>query len=83
MARRTSHGEVGPMKILLDTNVLLDLLLEREHFVEDAKRVFQAKDEGMIAIYITANSLTDVFYIGRPNQGQGDWRGAGIARSLH
>ncbi|PZS00116.1 MAG: DNA-binding protein [Candidatus Chloroheliales bacterium] len=53
------------MNILLDTNVLLDLLLEREPFVEDAKQVFQAKDAGRINIYITANSLTDVFYIGR------------------
>jgi predicted nucleic acid-binding protein len=53
------------MNILLDTNVLLDLLLERELFVEEAKQVFQAKDDGKINIYITANSLTDVFYIGR------------------
>lgn len=29
-------------KILIDTNVLLDYLLEREPFVEDAKEIIRA-----------------------------------------
>lgn len=69
------------MNILLDTNVLLDMLLARELFVEDARRVFQAKDEGRIVIYVSANSLTDVFYLGRRSRvrdmsGEQAWREA-------
>jgi predicted nucleic acid-binding protein len=37
------------MRVLLDTNIVLDVLLEREPFVQVAKRVWQAADEALIA----------------------------------
>ncbi|WP_354000925.1 PIN domain-containing protein [Gloeocapsopsis sp. IPPAS B-1203] len=30
------------MRVLVDTNIILDLLLEREPFVRDAKALFRA-----------------------------------------
>ena len=53
------------MKVLLDTNVLLDFLLEREPFKKDAEELFAAIDSGQIIGFVTATTLTDIFYIAR------------------
>ena len=53
------------MKVLVDTNVLLDFLLEREPFKKDAEELFVVIDSGQIIGYVTATTLTDIFYIAR------------------
>lgn len=53
------------MKILIDTNIILDFLLEREPFLQDAEALFQAISSGQLVGYITATTLTDIFYIAR------------------
>ena len=57
------------MRVLLDTNIVLDGLLEREPFVRDAKALFQAIRSGQVEGYITATTLTDIFYIARKAKG--------------
>ena len=52
-------------RVLLDTNVLLDVLLTREPWVAQAAAILQANDDGKIDCYVTASTLTDVFYITR------------------
>jgi predicted nucleic acid-binding protein len=49
--------------VLLDTNVVLDLLLDRQPFVADSKTVWQACDAGRLTGYITATTLTTIYYI--------------------
>ncbi|MEA5571318.1 PIN domain-containing protein [Calothrix sp. UHCC 0171] len=53
------------MKVLIDTNIVLDFLLQRETFFKDAERLFQAVDQGEVVGYVTATTLTDIFYISR------------------
>ena len=53
------------MKTLIDTNIVLDFLLQRELFFKDAELLFQKIDEGKIIGYVTATTLTDIFYISR------------------
>ncbi|MFM6043386.1 MAG: PIN domain-containing protein [Dolichospermum sp.] len=53
------------MKILIDTNIILDYFLEREPFLQDAEILFQAIDSGQLIGYVTATTLTDIFYIAR------------------
>ncbi|NJO44023.1 MAG: PIN domain-containing protein [Cyanobacteria bacterium CRU_2_1] len=53
------------MRILIDTNVILDFLLQREPFFQEAERLFQAVGNGQAIGYITATTLTDIFYIAR------------------
>jgi len=53
------------MKILIDTNVILDFLLQREPFLPDADRLFQAISDGQVVGYVTATTLTDIFYVAR------------------
>lgn len=50
-------------KILIDTNVLLDYLLEREPFFEDAKNVILLCIKGKIKGCIAAHSISNMFYI--------------------
>ena len=51
------------MKILLDTNVVLDLLLAREPFVHLAKEIFILIENGEIEGYLCATSVTTLHYL--------------------
>lgn len=50
-------------KILIDTNVLLDYLLEREPFYEDAKNVLLSCIDGKVSGCIAAHSISNMFFI--------------------
>lgn len=58
------------MKVLIDTNVVLDLLLEREPFVETAIALFEQIERGKLAGYIAATTITNIFYIIRKTEGR-------------
>jgi predicted nucleic acid-binding protein len=53
------------VRVLIDTNILLDFLLQREPFRQDAEELFQAINSGQVVGYVTASTLTDIFYIAR------------------
>lgn len=53
------------MKLLVDTNVILDVLLNRLPWVNDAKEIWLACDQGNAVGYVPASALTDIFYIAR------------------
>lgn len=50
-------------RILIDTNVLLDYLLTREPFYDDAKKVLLACVEGKAKGCIAAHSISNMFFI--------------------
>ena len=53
------------MKVVLDTNVVIDAVALRQPFCEDAKRILLMVAEEMFTGYLTANSVTDIFYVVR------------------
>jgi predicted nucleic acid-binding protein len=53
------------MRVLLDTNVILDALLGRVPWDAEAVAIFEANRVDAIAAHVTASSLTDVFYVAR------------------
>lgn len=53
------------MNVLFDTNVVLDVLLEHEPWFTDAQALWQAHDTGRITGWMTATTLSDIFYIVR------------------
>lgn len=53
------------MRILIDTNIILDFLLQREPFFPDTELLFQTLDSGQVIGYATATTITDIFYIAR------------------
>ena len=53
------------MKILVDTNVIIDALTSREPFREDAEQIFMLAANRIEDMYITAGSATDIYYLVR------------------
>jgi len=51
------------MKILLDTNIVLDLLMQRELFYEDAVEIFTAIELGKLDGYLCATTITTIYYL--------------------
>lgn len=53
------------MKILIDTNVILDVLCNRQDFVDDSLKVFKYCEANQITGYISALSIPNIVYIMR------------------
>jgi predicted nucleic acid-binding protein len=51
------------MRILIDTNIILDQLLDNPGFSEESEQVMAAVDNGLYEGYICATTATNVFYI--------------------
>jgi len=51
------------MKILIDTNIIVDVYQNREPFTLKSKAVLQLSERGRISGIITANQVTDIYYI--------------------
>jgi predicted nucleic acid-binding protein len=50
-------------RLFLDTNVVLDLLGEREHFYDSAARIATLAEKGKIHLVVSALSYSTVYYI--------------------
>lgn len=57
------------MKILIDTNVILDILQKWEPFFADSYRVLREVIESDTECLISASSATDIFYMLRKSLG--------------
>jgi predicted nucleic acid-binding protein len=64
------------MRVLLDTNVILDFLLDRPPFADAATAVWQANEQSRFEGYISAITPINVFYIARRI------KGADVARQM-
>lgn len=51
------------MKVLLDTNIVIDALTSREPWKEHAEKIFLMAANNIIDIFITASSATDIYYL--------------------
>ncbi len=51
------------MKVLLDTNILLDVMLARIPHAESAVRILAAVESGILTGVVSATSVTTVFYL--------------------
>jgi len=51
------------MNVMIDTNIILDDILSRQPHCKDASKLMQLVTSQQIFGYLTANSLTDIFYI--------------------
>lgn len=55
--------------LYIDTNVVLDLLLNRTEFVDDAEQLFDLAAKGEVKLYVSATSYTDIYYFVNKNLG--------------
>ena len=61
------------MRVLLDTNIVLDVILDREPFAQESGRIWVASDQGLFDAYLASFTLPTIYYICRR---QGDARAA-------
>ena len=50
---------------MIDTNIFLDVLLQREPFFESSKAVLKLCEDKKVQGFLSASSVTDIFYIVR------------------
>ena len=55
------------MKVLLDTNILLDVLEKRMPYFSDSYQVFMKAASNEIEAIIGAGSITDIYYLLKRN----------------
>jgi hypothetical protein len=53
------------MRILLDTDVILDSMLQRAPWHGDADAILKAAAQGVVQCAATPHSLATIFYVGR------------------
>jgi predicted nucleic acid-binding protein len=52
-------------RLLFDTNVVLDVLLNREPWVTESYTLWQAQNQGRLVGFVSASTITDIFYVSR------------------
>jgi predicted nucleic acid-binding protein len=57
-------------RVLLDTNIILDIALKREPHFTLSKKIFELIDHKRIIGFITATTVTDIYYIFRKEKGK-------------
>ena len=57
------------MRIMIDTNVILDCLLDRQPFADDAQEILEQCARGKHEGCILASTVTDIFYIAEKYMG--------------
>jgi hypothetical protein len=65
----TPPAEARMMRILLDTNVVLDVLLNRQPFVLDSRRLWDAADKGVFDACVAGFTLPTIHYVCRKHAG--------------
>lgn len=60
------------MRCMIDTNIILDVLMEREPFYANSKSVLSLCEDKKIYGFISASTATDIFYLVRKALGNVD-----------
>lgn len=51
------------MNVLIDTNIAIDVLIQREPFYEQSQLILLASEKKLISGFISATTITDIFFI--------------------
>jgi predicted nucleic acid-binding protein len=62
------------MNVLIDLNIILDVILQRQPWLAEATAVWDAHHKGRVRGHLVATSLTNLFYIARRFVGGDDAR---------
>ena len=57
------------MRMMIDTNIIIDVLLEREPFYEHSKAILELCENKVIHGFISASTATDIFFLIRKGLG--------------
>lgn len=51
------------MNVMIDTNIIIDVLTEREPYFRESHDVLSLCEKKVINGFVTASTITDIFYI--------------------
>jgi len=51
------------MKIVIDTNIALDVLLNRTEFIQSSHDILKLSAQDKVSGFLTTNTITDMFYV--------------------
>ena len=51
------------MRVLLDTNIIIDALARREPFNKEAEQIFLYCEDKLISGHLSGNSMADIYYL--------------------
>ena len=51
------------MKILIDTNIVLDVMLKREPFYKPSLEILRLAKKDDVEEYVSASAITDIYYL--------------------
>ncbi|NJO73562.1 MAG: PIN domain-containing protein [Leptolyngbyaceae cyanobacterium RM1_406_9] len=60
------------MKVLIDTNILVDVALDRDPFFDQSEQIVRLVEQKQIEGYISASTFSDLYYVIRRVKGR-DW----------
>ena len=58
------------MKVLFDTNIIVDIALERQPYIINSETVLAFVEQGQIEGYISASTISDLYYLIRKQKGR-------------
>ncbi len=53
------------MRVMIDTNIFIDVFMEREPFYDSSKKVLELCESKKVQGFLSASSVTDFFYLVR------------------
>lgn len=62
--------ETPTVKILLDTNIILDVALQRQPFFDQSNQVLTRVQQNQIKGYVSGSTFSDLYYLIRKAQGR-------------
>ncbi len=65
-------GETQSVRVLLDTNIIVDDALQRQPFYESSEQVLSLIEQEQVEGYISASTFSDLYYIVRKARGR-EW----------
>lgn len=60
------------MKVLLDTNIILDVALQRQPYFDESDRVLSLVEQKQVEGYVSASTYSDLYYLIRKERGR-EW----------
>jgi len=58
------------VKVLIDTNVVLDVVLKNAMFVDSSRAILDKAEQRRFTGYISASAITDIFYLSQKKLGK-------------
>lgn len=65
-----SQGKAQPLRILIDTNVILDVALERQPYLMLSEHILVYVEQGILEGYASASTFTDLYHLIRKARGR-------------